>query len=69
MTYSDITFNDRNPIKRWLQRRRLESAISFAGSSLKLGATICDFGAGNGELCKLILGRSVLLRAGTSVDG
>lgn len=54
MPYADITFQDKNPIKRWLQRRRLVSAIDIAGSLSHLFPVICDFGAGNGELCKFL---------------
>ena len=53
MTYSDITFKDKNPVKRWLQRRRLSVAIRMANGKLE-PQCILDFGAGNGELCKLI---------------
>ena len=52
-TYSSLTFADRNPIKRWLQRSRLTSAIRMA-QRLHPPRTILDFGAGNGELCKLL---------------
>ena len=54
MSYADITFGDRNPVKRWLQRQRLVSAINLSGCSSLAKETICDFGAGNGELCKLL---------------
>ena len=56
--YSDITFDDRNPVKRYLQRRRLRDALrvledldgSFAGG-------ILDFGGGSGELAAAIARR------------
>lgn len=52
MAYSDITFKDKNPIKRWLQQQRLYTASRIAaGMNPKY---ILDFGAGNGELCKII---------------
>ena len=55
MSYSEITFADRNPIKRWLQHSRLETALDL-GRNLKSGVlTVCDFGAGNGELCRLLI--------------
>jgi SAM-dependent methyltransferase len=54
MTYEEITFKDPNPVKRWLQRRRLVTAINLARKSLSNPEVICDFGAGNGELCKLL---------------
>lgn len=54
MKYSDITFNDPNKLKRYLQQRRLEVALE-CGSAMKPNPeTICDYGAGNGELCKYI---------------
>lgn len=53
MTYSDLTFNDRNAIKRWLQRRRLVKAVKLA-VGLPQPAVILDYGAGNGELCKIL---------------
>ncbi|POR11614.1 class I SAM-dependent methyltransferase [Diaphorobacter sp. LR2014-1] len=53
MAYSDITFKDKNPIKRWLQSRRLVVASRIADRSLN-PQCVLDFGAGNGELCKLI---------------
>lgn len=53
MAYSDITFNDKNPVKRWLQQRRLVVATSLAEPQSN-PRCIVDFGAGNGELCKLI---------------
>jgi SAM-dependent methyltransferase len=54
MTYSEITFNDKNPVKRWLQRQRLVSALEAVKQLDHSPSTICDFGAGNGELCKLL---------------
>lgn len=53
MAYSDITFNDKNPIKRWLQKSRLISATRILDKKIN-PKCILDFGAGNGELCKLI---------------
>ena len=52
MTYSSYTFNDKNLIKRWLQRRRLVVAINIAKKTTP--QCVLDFGSGNGELCKLI---------------
>ena len=52
MPYADITFRDRNPVKRWLQGRRLLSAIDLYGA--RRPGVLCDFGAGNGELCRLL---------------
>jgi SAM-dependent methyltransferase len=53
MSYADITFKDRNPIKRWLQSSRLAVACGIADVRLN-PQCVLDFGAGNGELCKLI---------------
>ena len=57
MNYEEITFKDSNIIKRYLQRMRLITAIQ---SSIKYinsmeNMSICDFGAGNGELVKYIV--------------
>jgi SAM-dependent methyltransferase len=56
MAYSDITFNDKNFIKRWLQKRRLVVATHIVDSHCK-PRCVLDFGSGNGELCKLIAQR------------
>jgi len=53
MAYSDITFQDKNPIKRWIQQRRLVVATRVADGTFH-PQCVLDFGAGNGELCKLI---------------
>lgn len=53
MSYSEITFSDRNPVKRWLQRRRLVVALQLAQQA-QPPRTIIDIGAGNGELCKML---------------
>jgi SAM-dependent methyltransferase len=50
-TYSELTFSDRNPIKRFLQRSRLTYAIKMSRRAHS-PRVILDFGAGNGELCK-----------------
>jgi SAM-dependent methyltransferase len=57
-TYADITFRDPSRIKRWLQRRRLSDAIGIL-RSIRRGSgriRILDFGAGNGELVRLLSG-------------
>ena len=51
MSYADITFSDRNPVKRWLQQRRLTDALRLAAHFQGI-TTVLDFGAGNGELAK-----------------
>ena len=57
MKYEDITFNDSNPIKRFLQRRRLITAIKLSKKQVNStdNISICDFGAGNGELSKYLV--------------
>ncbi len=54
MSYAELTFRDKNPIKRWLQQQRLVSAIKLYSRLQRSPKAICDFGAGNGELCKLL---------------
>ena len=53
-TYSNLTFNDKNPIKRWLQSSRLTDALKLT-NGMPLPSRIIDYGAGNGELCKHLL--------------
>ena len=53
MSYSDITFKDKSPIKRWLQSRRLVVAARIVDAGFD-PQCVLDFGAGNGRLCKLI---------------
>ncbi len=56
MAYADITIRDRNPVKRWLQRRRFSDALKVLrdaqfGDRLR----VLDFGAGDGELVRQIV--------------
>jgi SAM-dependent methyltransferase len=55
-TYADITFADPNPVKRWLQYGRLYTAEKLI-HDVPATAQICDFGAGNGELVRLLRAR------------
>ena len=59
MEYANITFQDPNPIKRWLQFKRLETAVQLSNKYLSDSNpySICDFGGGNGELCKLLINK------------
>ena len=58
MRYSEITVYDRNPIKRYLQRRRLRDALSVLGTlDERFAGRFLDFGAGNGELTRRIAER------------
>jgi ubiquinone/menaquinone biosynthesis C-methylase UbiE len=50
MNYSDITVNDPNFIKRYLQRSRLNDAVKLYPSNNR-NSTVLDFGGGDGELC------------------
>jgi SAM-dependent methyltransferase len=54
MAYADLTFRDPKPVKRWLQRRRLATAAKLSGRWGGSPKVICDFGAGNGELLRLL---------------
>ncbi len=51
MSYAEITRNDRNAIKRFLHRRRLNDAVALA-TRQDSPRTIVDFGAGDGELSR-----------------
>jgi SAM-dependent methyltransferase len=55
MPYASLTRNDRNPLKRFLQRRRLIDALSLAGDVAS--GIIVDYGAGDGETCKRLAAR------------
>lgn len=52
MSYTEGVFNDKNRIKRWLQRQRLYSAIDIAAKKRSAVRFVLDFGSGSGELCK-----------------
>lgn len=54
MSYVDITFKDKNFVKRYLQSRRLVSAINLSSFGCENPKVIVDFGGGNGELCKML---------------
>lgn len=56
--YAGITVSDRNPIKRYLQRRRLRDAVSVLEDlDEDFSGTMLDFGGGNGELSRLVARR------------
>lgn len=55
MSYTEGVFNDKNPIKRWLQRQRLRSAVGAAAKDKSRVRCVLDFGSGSGELCKTLL--------------
>ncbi len=50
MSYANLTRNDRNPLKRFLQRCRLRDALSL--TACHDHQAIVDYGAGDGETCK-----------------
>ncbi|KAB2682961.1 MULTISPECIES: class I SAM-dependent methyltransferase [Brucella] len=51
--YANITFNDRNIIKRWLQRKRLTTSLRLVDPDFR-PRCIVDYGAGNGEIIKTL---------------
>jgi SAM-dependent methyltransferase len=56
--YSEITVGDRNPVKRFLQRRRLRDAFSaLGGLDEHFSGSFLDFGGGSGELSKMLARR------------
>lgn len=52
--YADLTINDRNRAKRYLQRRRLRDSLRMV--TARPGAVL-DLGAGDGELARLVASR------------
>lgn len=56
--YSEITVGDRNPVKRYVQKRRLRDAVSVV-ENLRPGfaGTFLDFGGGDGALSALVARR------------
>lgn len=57
-SYANITVNDKNPIKRWLQKTRLKQSLSglkYNQINEKTSLKIIDWGGGSGELCKLLV--------------
>lgn len=58
MRYTGITVGDRNPLKRYLQRRRLRDAVSvLAHLDEDFSGDVLDFGGGSGELSKMLAAR------------
>ena len=55
VNYSKLTVNDRNPLKRALQNKRLEHGLQeLTALPENYQGKILDFGAGAGEFCKRI---------------
>ncbi len=50
MKYEDITVDDPNPLKRWMQRRRLTDALITIRGPRHTPLRVLDIGAGDGEL-------------------
>ncbi|HZJ95839.1 MAG TPA: class I SAM-dependent methyltransferase [Thiopseudomonas sp.] len=55
MNYSEITINDPNPIKRFLQKSRFNKALRLYPSKHR-SQKVLDFGGGDGELCLRLAG-------------
>jgi len=49
--YADLTVNDRNPVKRYLQRKRLRDSLFAVTID---GQAVLDLGGGDGELARLL---------------
>lgn len=57
MTYADLTIGDRNPFKRWLQRRRYSDALAaLRRDHFSDHLRVLDFGAGDGEFVRQLVG-------------
>ncbi|NEX95227.1 class I SAM-dependent methyltransferase, partial [Caulobacter sp. 17J65-9] len=48
-SYAELTRSDPNPLKRWVQERRLSDALRFVPEGFVAGV-IVDYGGGDGEL-------------------
>ena len=53
LTYQEITYNSKLPIKRWLHQRRFNEAVKLL--NLKTSDLLLDYGCGDGHLLKLCL--------------
>jgi SAM-dependent methyltransferase len=53
MNYANFTRDDKNPIKRFLQRKRLQDALALTTGCGQL-SRVLDYGAGDGELSRLL---------------
>lgn len=54
--YAGLTRDDPNPLKRWLQRRRLDDALAALPRDLE-PRVVVDYGAGDGELARRLAER------------
>lgn len=58
VNYARLTHQDRNPLKRWLQHKRLEHGLAALQSlPANFSGRVLDFGAGDGELSRRIVER------------
>jgi SAM-dependent methyltransferase len=58
MAYCDITYGERNRVKRYLQNRRFDDALRMLDRvELETCRAILDFGGGDGEFCRRIHAR------------
>lgn len=58
MSYADFTINDPNPVKRWLQNRRLDDAlVPLRYHDVQSSVLTLDFGGGDAELSRRFLKR------------
>lgn len=64
MAYADITIDDPNPVKRWIQRRRFRDALNvLRQADPRDSPALLDFGGGDGELLRQALQMFPGLRA------
>jgi SAM-dependent methyltransferase len=64
MAYADITVDDPNPVKRWIQRQRFRDALNVLRQAGPTDTTaLLDFGGGDGELLRQALQIFPRLRA------
>jgi len=53
--YADLTYNDPNGIKRWIQRQRFQDVLAYIRKiGINQASRLLDYGAGDGELARLV---------------
>lgn len=55
-SYSDLTWDDPNPLKRWLQRSRIRHALALVPQGREIGSVV-DYGGGDGTLAQQAVAR------------